>query len=170
MALQAIRNSVKDRDDEDAAVEYDLLFAPVITTKHSNRLIFVRGFTPDWQPYDFTPGWEPFEDPRWFQDQLTESFPEARCHIYDYLPHIAQSSDFCAAESERISNAAVLLLSECQRIEPDRRSCHSHISSDLSTLHIGREPRSIVFVCQGLGGLVVKEVRSFSYFPVSSLY
>ena len=165
MALQAIRNSVKGRDDEDTAVEYDLLFAPVITTKHSDRLIYVPGFTPCREG-----NWQPSEDPKRFKDQLTESFPEARVYIYDYLPHIAQSSGLCAVESERISNAAVLLLSECQRIEPDRRSCHSHISSDLSTLDIGREPRSIVFVCQGLGGLVVKEVRSFSYFPVSSLY
>lgn len=165
MALQTIRNLVMGRDNEDAAVEYDLLFAPVITTKHSDRLIYVPGFTPCREG-----NLQPFEDPKRFLDQLTESFPKARVHIYDYMPHIAQSSDLCAVESERISNAAVLLLSECQRIEQDRRYCHSHISSDLSTLHIGREPRSIVFVCQGLGGLVVKEVRNFFYFPVSSLY
>ncbi|KAL2047277.1 hypothetical protein N7G274_001296 [Stereocaulon virgatum] len=119
MALQAINDPVKCRDNDGAVVE--LIYVPGFTTCREGK-------------------WKAAEDSKPFQDRLTEAFPDTRILVYGYSPDITKGFSAGTLDSEMISNAADLLLSECRRTETNRR-----------------EPRSLVFACSGLGGLIVKK-------------
>lgn len=132
---------------------------------YSDRLIYVPGFTTCQEGK-----WKAAEDSKPFQDRLTEAFPDTRILVYGYSPYITKCFSAGTVDSEMISDAAVLLLSECRRIETGRRSSHLHILIEVPTLIGSREPRSLVFACSGLGGLIVKKVRKSYDFSLPSLH
>jgi hypothetical protein len=130
-----------------------------------DRLVYVPGFTTCREGR-----YEAAEYTKPFQDRLTEAFPDTRILVYGYSPDITKCFSAGTLDSETISNAAVLLLAECRRIETDRRSCHLYLKTEVPTLTGSREPRSLVFACSGLGGLIVKKVRKSYDFSLFQAY
>ena len=94
-------------------------------------------------------------DHNWLAEELPNSYPGARFLIFRDQARIAQNFQHENISLGQIRSTARELLSECERLQPDVIFQQSKDSS--RNAHLANS-RPLIFICRGLGGLVVKEV------------
>ena len=94
-------------------------------------------------------------DHNWLVEELPKSHPGARFLLFRDQARVAQPFEHESISSRTIRSTARELLSECERLQPDVMIQQSKDSS--RNAHFASS-RPLIFICRGLGGLVVKEV------------
>ena len=94
-------------------------------------------------------------DHNWLAEELPKSHPGARFLIFRDQARVAQNSEHEKISLGQIKSTARELLSECELLRPDLISEQSKDSS--RNAHFASS-RPLIFICRGLGGLLVKEV------------
>lgn len=94
-------------------------------------------------------------DHNWLAEELPKSHPGARLLIFRDQARVAQNFQHENISLGQIRSTARELLSECERLQPDVIYQQSKDSS--RNAHFANS-RPLIFLCRGLGGLVVKEV------------
>ena len=102
-------------------------------------------------------------DHKWLAEELPRLHPGARFLIFRDKARVAQTFEPESIAPGTIRSTARELLSECERLQPDVIFQQSKDSS--RNAHFASS-RPLIFICRGLGGLVVKEV----YFTTSIIF
>ena len=94
-------------------------------------------------------------DHNWLTEELPKLHPGARFLVFRDQARVDQNFEHESISPGRITSTAKELLSECERLQSD---VMSQQSKDWSrNAHIASS-RPLIFICRGLGGLLVKEV------------
>ena len=101
----------------------------------------------------------------WLAEEFPISHPGARFLVFRDRAQGAQTFEHESISLETIRSTARELLSECERLQPDVIFQQPKDSS--GNAHFTNF-RPLIFICRGLGGLVVKEVYDTTDILISS--